>query len=102
MTFKHQSTASPLKRIRLARGLTMMEVSVLAGVSMNTIKKIDRLDPTGDFAVGSVSLRKVMRVAMCLEVAPVDLIPFLATACKAKGSMKSATDAVARRRRSGN
>jgi hypothetical protein len=84
MAFKHQSHVSPLKKIRQARGFTLMEVSVLSGVAYNTIKKIDRLEATGEWAIGGIGLGKVMRVAMLLECSPVDLIPFLAVKCKRK------------------
>jgi transcriptional regulator with XRE-family HTH domain len=72
---------SPLKRIRQARGLTMQECAVFAGVNYSVITKIDRLDPE---RIGTLSVAKLMRVAMLLECSPVDLVPFLRT--KVKGS----------------
>ena len=52
MTYKQQSKASPLKRIRLARGLTMAEIAHYAHVTYPTVQIIDRLEPkkvTGGF-----------------------------------------------------
>lgn len=84
MPFKHQSNVSPLKKIRQARGFTLMEVAILSGVSYNTVKKIDRMDATGQFAIKGLAVGKLMRVAMLLECAPADLVPFLAVKCKRK------------------
>jgi DNA-binding Xre family transcriptional regulator len=96
MPFKHQTTVSPFKRIRLARGLTQMEVSVLSGVAYNTVRKIDRMDPK---MVGGIGVGKVMRIAMLLECAPSDLLPFLNVRCKAPKSMKGVTDAMVARKK---
>jgi transcriptional regulator with XRE-family HTH domain len=79
MPYKQQSTASPLKRIRTARGLTMQELSVYAGVSYRIIQVIDRLEPKD---ISRLTLGKLMRVAMLLECAPVELVPFLKSTVK--------------------
>jgi transcriptional regulator with XRE-family HTH domain len=81
MAYKGQSTVSPLKRIRLARGLTMQECATFAGVNYSVITKIDRLDPE---RIGTLSVAKLMRVALLLECTPAELVPFLRT--RVKGS----------------
>lgn len=94
MAFKHHSHVSPLKKLRKARGLNMNEVSVLSGVAYNTVRKIDRLKAD---EIGSITLGKIMRVAMLLECSPVDLVPFLEVRCKSKSSMKRISETVARK-----
>jgi transcriptional regulator with XRE-family HTH domain len=80
--YRHQSKASPLKRIRLARGLSMAQLAVYSDTSQKTIQKIDRLDPKN---IGTLKLDMLMRVAITLECSPVDLIPFLGTRVKGQG-----------------
>jgi DNA-binding Xre family transcriptional regulator len=82
--YRQQSKVSPLKRIRLARGLSMQALSVFAGVSYQTVQKMDRLDPKH---IGTLKIENVMRVAIILECSPVDLIPFLGTRVKGKGKI---------------
>ena len=77
-----ERVVSPMRRIRVARGLTMQELSVFAGVSYPCIRIIDRLDPK---KIGTMKIETVLRVALTLECSPVDLIPFLATRVKGKG-----------------
>jgi hypothetical protein len=102
MAFKQQSNVSPLKRIRLARGLNLMEVSVLSDVAYNTLRKIDRLE-SGPGGVSGIGVGKVMRVAMLLECAPSDLLPFLNVRCKSDKSVQKIAGAVsARKSRRGN
>jgi hypothetical protein len=98
MAFKQQSNVSPLKRIRRARGLSLVEISVLSGVSYGCVKKIDRLQATGEFAVGGIGVGKVMRVAMLLECAPSDLLPFLAVRCKPDPSVQKIARSVKNRK----
>lgn len=81
MPYKHQSTASPLKRIRLARGFNVMQLSVYSGVAMATLRKIDQIDPK---IIGDVKIKSLMRIAACLQCAPTDLVPFLAATVKKK------------------
>lgn len=84
MTFKYQGKASPLRRIMLARGLTMDQLAVYSGCSVPTIRKIDRMDKKN---IGGVNLRSVLKLAVYLEVSPTDLIPFLGvTPKKARAS----------------
>lgn len=85
MAYKHQSTASPLKRIRTARGLTMMEVAVLSDVGYNTIRRIDRMRP--DQCI-SIRLEALMRVALTLECSVVDLMPILGVTAKHRKPLK--------------
>ncbi len=93
MSYKHQSTVSPFKKIRRARGLTMQAVSVLSGVSYPILVRIDRLEPG---KIDNVRVINLMRVAMMLECAPTDLVPFLKTVCKPSKSMKESARQVAR------
>jgi hypothetical protein len=60
----------------------MQEVSVYSGVAYGVVQKLDRLEPG---KIGSVTLSKLMKVAITLECSPVDLVPFLATRVKGKG-----------------
>ena len=82
MPIRGQRVQSPLKRMRLARNLSMREVSVYSGVSYPMVQTIDRLEPG---KIEGVRLRTVMKVAMLLECSPADLIPFLSTRVKGKG-----------------
>ena len=82
MPQKYVTGASPFRRIRLARGLTMRECSVYAGVSYQVIIQIDRLQYD---KIGRLTVSKLLRVAMMLECSPLDLVPFLGTRVKGKG-----------------
>jgi transcriptional regulator with XRE-family HTH domain len=64
--------ASPLKRIRHAYGLRVVEIAAAAGVSIDTVRRIDRLD------VATLQLISLVKVARALGVAPDDLVPRLA------------------------
>jgi len=77
--FKGQPNASPFRRIITARGVNLNEAAVYSGISLTTLRKLDRMDPK---IMGSMSVGNLMRVAMYLEVAPVDLMPFLAATVK--------------------
>ncbi len=72
--YKFQPGVSPLRRIMLARGVNMRELAVYSGCGYETIRKICKMDKTN---IGSVSLRSLLKIAVCLEIAPVDIIPFL-------------------------
>lgn len=79
MGYKSQSPVSPFRRIMLARGYNMQEVAVLSGCSCPTLRKLDRMDRK---SIGGINLRSVLKVSLFLEVAPVDLIPFLGITAK--------------------
>jgi hypothetical protein len=64
----------------------MREVSFYAGVGYPIVVAIDRLEPE---KIGSLTLGKLMRVAMLLECAPTDLIPFLNTTVQRRGKYKN-------------
>ncbi len=63
---------SPLKAIRDARGLRRIDVASTAGVAPSVVAKLEN----GDYA--SLRLGGVMKIAMALGVAPLDLVPGLA------------------------
>lgn len=86
MGYKAQSPTSPLRRIMLARGYNMLELSVLSGCSPPTLRKLDRLDRE---TIGGITLRSILKVSLFLECSPSDLVPFLATtARKSKANVK--------------
>jgi transcriptional regulator with XRE-family HTH domain len=64
--------ASPLERIRQSRGLSQVQVAALAGVSVQTVH---RIEGTG---LAGLQLGTLIRVADALGVAPVELVPGLA------------------------
>jgi len=67
------STVAPLRRLRLARGLSQLQVAAGAGISLKTLQKIER----GDIA--RVRLRTFLALAGVLDCRAVDLVPaFLA------------------------
>ena len=74
MAWAGGTTVSPLKRIRRARGFTMNQIVVFAGVSMESLRRVDRLE-SGD--IHMIRIGTLMRIAMLLECAPADLIPIL-------------------------
>jgi transcriptional regulator with XRE-family HTH domain len=63
---------SPLRRIRLAYGLRVVDIAAAAGVSIDTVRRIDRLD------VVTLKLSSLVKVAQAVGVAPTDLVPGLA------------------------
>jgi transcriptional regulator with XRE-family HTH domain len=63
---------SPLRRIRAAYGLRVVEIAAAAGVSVDTVRRIDRLD------VGTLKLGSLVKVAHVVGVAPTALAPRLA------------------------
>jgi transcriptional regulator with XRE-family HTH domain len=63
---------SPLRRIRSAYGLRVVEIAAAAGVSVDTVRRIDRLD------VETLKLDSLVKVAHAVGVAPADLVPHLA------------------------
>jgi transcriptional regulator with XRE-family HTH domain len=77
--FPGQPNASPLRRIMLARGWNMLQLAVLSGVSQPTLRKLDRMNTE---TIGSIQIRPLLRLAMFLECAVTDLIPFLGTKLK--------------------
>ena len=64
--------ASPLRRLRAAHGLRVVEIAAFAGVSVDTVRRIDRLD------VATLQLGSLVKVAHAIGVAPTDLVPGLA------------------------
>ena len=74
---------SRLAKLRLARGYTVTELSVRAGVNTVTLGKLERGD------VQRMKLETIIRVAIALDVAPVDLIPALAYRPRLKAAAKS-------------
>lgn len=80
--YKGQPSASPLRRIMTARGLNMMETAVHSNVSLPTIRKLVRMDPK---VIGGIKVESLLRIAQWLEVAPTDLMPFLAATGKRPG-----------------
>ena len=63
---------SPLKRIRSAYGLRVVDIASAAGVSIDTVRRIDRLD------VVTLRLGSLVKVAQALGVAATELVPGLA------------------------
>ena len=63
---------SPLKRIRCAYRLRVVEIAVAAGVSVDTVRRVDRME------VESLRLASLVRVAHAVGVAPAELVPGLA------------------------
>jgi transcriptional regulator with XRE-family HTH domain len=63
---------SPLRRIRSAYGLRVVQIAAAAGVSIDTVRRIDRLD------VATLQLASLVKVAHALGVAPTELVPGLA------------------------
>jgi transcriptional regulator with XRE-family HTH domain len=64
-------TQSPLRRIRLAYGLRVVDIAAASGVSIDTVRRIDRLD------VVTLRLGSLVKVAQAVGVAPTDLVPGL-------------------------
>ncbi len=64
--------ASPLRRIRSAQGLRVVEIAAFAGVSVDTVRRIDRLD------VATLQLGSLVKVAHAIGIAPTELVPGLA------------------------
>ena len=62
---------SPLKRIRSAYGLRVVDIASAAGVSIDTVRRIDRLD------VATLQLDSLVKVARALGLAPTNLVPGL-------------------------
>jgi hypothetical protein len=67
----------------MARGLNMMEVAVHSGVSITSLRKLDRLEPKN---LAKLQLRTVLLVAQYFQVKPTDLIPFLDVVPKKRSS----------------
>ncbi len=64
--------ASPLRRLRSAQGLRVVEIAAFAGVSVDTVRRIDRLE------VVTLHLGSLVKVAHAVGVAPTELVPGLA------------------------
>ena len=62
----------PLRAIRQARGLRAVDVAATAGVSLQTVRKLEQ----GKWA--GLSLRMLCQVAWAVGVAPAELVPGLA------------------------
>jgi len=62
----------PLAAIRQARGMRQLDVAAVAGVCMETVRKIERGE------VGLMAIQTLVQVARALDVAAVDLVPTLA------------------------
>jgi DNA-binding Xre family transcriptional regulator len=75
---------SPLRRIRVARGISIAELCYRACITDKTLSKIDKMDAD---TIGGLKIESLMRVAMVLECSPVDLVPFLGTRIKGKGKL---------------
>lgn len=65
-------TISNLKRIRIARNITQIELSAASTVAVGTLSKIEKGD------VSSMAISTVLRVAWALGISAADLIPGLA------------------------
>ncbi len=61
-----------LQRIRHAYGLRVVDIAAAAGVSIDTVRRIDRTD------VAALQLRSLVKVAQALGLIPTDLVPRLA------------------------
>ncbi len=73
--------ASPLRRLRSAQGLRVVEIAAFAGVSVDTVRRIDRLE------VVTLHLGSLVKVAHAVGVAPTDLVPGLARRPGSRGLM---------------
>ncbi len=62
---------SVLREIRDARDLSQLEVAAAAGVSLATVRRIEKGN------VGTLYLRTLVQVAHALGVAPAELVPGL-------------------------
>ena len=62
----------PLRRIRAAYGLRVVEIAAAAGVSVDTVRRIDRLD------VATLQLGSLVKVAHAIGLPPTELVPGLA------------------------
>ena len=65
-------TVTPLQRIRHAYGIRVVEIAAASGLSIDTVRRIDRLDVT------TLQLGSLVRVARAIGVAPTELVPGLA------------------------
>jgi transcriptional regulator with XRE-family HTH domain len=72
---------SPLRRIRHTYGLRVVEIAAAAGVSVDTVRRIDRLD------VATLKLGSLVKVAHAVGVAPTALVPRLAAQPRNPGLM---------------
>ena len=59
----------PLTAIRQARGMRQLDVGAVAGVCMETVRKIERGE------VGLMAIQTLVQVARALDVAAADLVP---------------------------
>jgi transcriptional regulator with XRE-family HTH domain len=75
---------SPLRRFRLAYGLRVVDIAAAAGVSIDTVRRIDRLD------VVTLKLSSLVKVAQAVGVAPTDLVPGLAVKPRSASPMLQA------------
>ncbi|MBW2270988.1 MAG: helix-turn-helix transcriptional regulator [Deltaproteobacteria bacterium] len=66
-----RSPPSPLRRIRGAYGLRAVEIAAASGVSVDTVRRIGRLD------VATPQLASLLRMAHALGLAPTELVPGL-------------------------
>jgi hypothetical protein len=79
--YKGQGNASPFRRILMARGITLMQAAVYSDVSLEVLRKFDRMDVN---VMGGIKIKSLLRVARFLEVAPTDLMPFLQVVAEKK------------------
>ena len=63
---------APYLAIRAARGLRRVDVASASGVSLETLRKLER----GEY--GTLRLSTLVKVAVALGVAPAELVPGLA------------------------
>ena len=75
--------APPLRRIRSAHGLRVVEIAAFAGVSVDTVRRIDRLD------VATLQLGSLVKVAHAIGVAPTALVPGLRATPRRPGLIHS-------------
>jgi len=63
---------TPLRRIRHAYGIRVVEIAAASGLSIDTVRRIDRGD------VMTLQVQSLLRVARALGSAPHELVPELA------------------------
>lgn len=74
--------ASPLYRLLDARGLRVVQVAATAGVAVETVHRVGRLDKLEGLKLGSL-----VKIANALGVAPSDLVPGLASRPRGKAPL---------------
>lgn len=72
---KSQGTVSPARRIRNAKGWSMNRLAGISGVDLDRIRSLELGRPDGYLPM---TIRTLMKLAIALNVAPSELMPFLA------------------------